>query len=58
MHLIDAALVPGYPTLAATLASNPQLSTLAAAVAADATLAAIASGAAPFNGTFLAPNNK
>lgn len=58
MHLIDAAIVPGYPTLAAALASNPQLSTLAAAVAADGTLAAIASGAVPFTGTFLAPNNE
>ncbi len=58
VHVIDAALVPWYPSIAAAVAANPLFASLAAAIASEGTLSNVVSGAVPFNGTILAPNNK
>ncbi len=57
VHLVDAALVPWYPTVAAAVANNTNLSNFVAAVNAEGSYVSVIDGSTPFVGTIFAPTN-
>lgn len=57
VHLVDAALVPWYPTIAAAVANNTNLSNFVAAVNAEGSYVSVVDGSTPFIGTIFAPTN-